>query len=113
MSCGVGHRCSSELAWLWCRLAATAPIKPLAQEAPCAVGVVLKREKDKKKKMMQIMGFPTVMQWVKNSTAVAGVTAEVWVRSLASLSGLRIWCCHELWCMSQMQLGSRVAVALA
>ena len=48
MSCGVGHRCSSELAWLWCRLAATAPIKPLAQEAPCAVGVVLKREKDKK-----------------------------------------------------------------
>ena len=22
------------------------------------------------------------------------------VRSLASLSGLRIWCCHELWCRS-------------
>ena len=22
----------------------------------------------------------------------------MWVQSLASLSGLRIWCCHELWC---------------
>ena len=35
------------------------------------------------------------------------------VRSLASLSGLRIRCCHELGCRSQVQLGSRVAVALA
>ena len=24
--------------------------------------------------------------------------------NLASLSGLRVWCCHELWCRSQMQL---------
>ena len=29
-----------------------------------------------------------------------------------SLSGLRIWCCHELWCRSQMQLGSQVSVAV-
>ena len=28
------------------------------------------------------------------------------VRSLALLSGLRIWCCHELWCGSQRQFGS-------
>ena len=35
---------------------------------------------------------------------------RVW--SLASLGGLRIWCCHELWCSSQMQLGSHIAVAL-
>ena len=34
-------------------------------------------------------------------------------QSLASLSGLRIWCCHELWCRSQMQLRSGVAVAVA
>ena len=33
--------------------------------------------------------------------------------SLASLSGLRIWRCQELWYSSQMQLGSGVAVALA
>ena len=30
----------------------------------------------------------------------------------AWLSGLRIWRCHELWCRSQMRLGSRVAVAV-
>ena len=31
------------------------------------------------------------------------------VQSLASVSGLRIWHCRELWCRSQMLLGSRVA----
>ena len=35
------------------------------------------------------------------------------VGSLASLSGLRIQRCHELWCRSQTQLGSRTAVAVA
>ena len=35
------------------------------------------------------------------------------VRSLASLSGLRIWHCRELWCRSQVQLGSHVAVAVS
>ena len=34
------------------------------------------------------------------------------VQSLASLSGLRIQHCHELWCGSKTKLGSRVAVAL-
>ena len=34
------------------------------------------------------------------------------VRSLASLSGLRIWHCHELWSRSQMQLRSGIAVAV-
>jgi len=29
---------------------------------------------------------------------------RMWVPSLASLSGLRIWCCHELWCRSQTWL---------
>ena len=35
------------------------------------------------------------------------------VQSLASLSGLKIWSCHELWCRSQMRLGSHVVVAVA
>ena len=35
------------------------------------------------------------------------------VRSLASLSGSRIWCCPELWCRSQTWLASGVAVAVA
>ena len=49
MSCGVGCRRSSDLAWLWlwCRLAAVAQIQPLAWEPPFAVGEALKRQKDK------------------------------------------------------------------
>ena len=44
MSCGVGCRWSSDpaLLWLWYRLAAVAPIWPLAWEPPYAVGVALK-----------------------------------------------------------------------
>ena len=37
---------------------------------------------------------------------------RIWVLSLASLSGLRIRRCCELWCRSQMQLRSGVAVAV-
>ena len=36
----------------------------------------------------------------------------MWVRSLASLNGLSIWRCHELWCELQMWLESGVAVAV-
>ena len=36
------------------------------------------------------------------------VSVRTQVRSLASLSGLRIQPCHELWSRSQMQLGSHV-----
>ena len=36
----------------------------------------------------------------------------LWVRSLASLSGLRIWHCRELWCRLQMWLGSDIAGAV-
>ena len=45
MSCGVGCRHSSDLAllWLWSRLAATVPIRPLAWEPPYAVGAALKK----------------------------------------------------------------------
>ena len=35
------------LLWLWCRLAAVAPIQPLAWELPCAAGAALKSEKIK------------------------------------------------------------------
>ena len=55
--CGVGCRCSSDLAllWLWCRPAAAAPIWPLAWKLPCAAGVAFKkkrrRRKEKRKKM--------------------------------------------------------------
>ena len=52
VSCGVGHRHSSDptLLWLWCRLAATAPIQPLAWEPPYAVGAAQEMAKSQKKK---------------------------------------------------------------
>ena len=40
-------------------------------------------------------------------------TMRLQVPSLASLSALRIWHCRELWCRSQMWLGSGIAVAVA
>ena len=56
VSCGVGHRCSSDPAWLWLwrRLVATAPIRPLAWEPPCDMGAALNRQK--KKSCVTILG---------------------------------------------------------
>ena len=52
MSCGVGCRRGSDpvLLSLWCRLAATAPIRPLAWEPPYAVGAAQEMAKKDKKK---------------------------------------------------------------
>ena len=38
---------------------------------------------------------------------------RMWAQSLALLSRLRIWHCHDLWYRSQMWLGSCLAVAVA
>ena len=64
VSCGIGHRCSSDptLLWLQCRPAATAPIRPaatapirpLAWEPPYAISVALKRQKTKKPKSKKL-----------------------------------------------------------
>ena len=50
MSCGVGHRCSLDLAllWLWYRSAAAALIRLLAWELLYAAGAALKRKRKKK-----------------------------------------------------------------
>ena len=73
MNYGIGHRCGSNpvLLWLWCRLAATALIRPLAWEPPYATSAALKSQKEKEKqkgsehKVNSIMGHlissPTVM----------------------------------------------------
>ena len=52
MSCGVGHRHGSDLVLLWlrCRLAAEAPIQPLARELPYATGATGPKMQKKKKK---------------------------------------------------------------
>ena len=51
MSCGVGRKRSWDpvLLWLWGRLAAVAPIRPLAWESPYAAGAALKSKKIKNK----------------------------------------------------------------
>ena len=53
MSCGIGHRCSSDptLLQLWHRPVATAPIRPLAWEPPYAMGVA--QEKAKRQQQQQ------------------------------------------------------------
>ena len=50
MSCGVGRRLGSDpaLLWLWCKLAATAPIRPLAWEPPYAAGAAQEMAKRQK-----------------------------------------------------------------
>ena len=60
------------------------------------------------KKFLKI-GVPIVAQ--RKQTRLG--TMRLWVSSLASLSGLRIQHCCELWCRSQMWLGSDVAVVVA
>ena len=49
MSCGVGqeHGLDPVLLWLWHRLAATAPIRPLAWEPPHVATAALKKKRKK------------------------------------------------------------------
>jgi len=50
MSCGVGLRCSLDLAllWLWRRPVAVAPTGHLAWKPPYAAGAALEKTKEKK-----------------------------------------------------------------
>ena len=65
MSCGLGGRCSSDpvLLWLWHRLAAVAPIRPLACKPPCAMSMALKKKKSHSKFIPQI--FTEHLLWAK------------------------------------------------
>ena len=66
MSCGVGRRhcLDPALLWLWRRLAATAPIQPLAWEPPYAEGVAqengkkTKKQKTTTKKLLLVQHLP-------------------------------------------------------
>jgi len=53
-------------------------------------------------------GVPIVAQWKRIRLG----TMRLWVPSLASISGLRIRRCHELWRRLQMWLRSHVVVAV-
>ena len=53
-------------------------------------------------------GVPVVAQWKRIRLGTMGLQ----VRSLVSLSGSGIQCCHELWYSSQTRLRYQVAVAV-
>ena len=50
---------------------------------------------------MHGLGVPIVVHWKRIRLG----TMRLWVRSLASLSELKIWHCYELWCRLQTLLG--------
>jgi len=56
----------------------------------------------------KILGVPTMAQ----RKQILLLSMRVQVQSVASLSGLRIQHCHELWCRSPTQLRSYIAVAV-
>ena len=65
MSCGVGHRHSSDLSllWLWCRPAAAAPIQPLTWELLYGAGMALKKKKKKELLLIDnFKGFPYLLK---------------------------------------------------
>ena len=95
----------SRIAVLWLRLVTTAPIRSLVWEIPYAVGVAQEKAKRQKKKKRThsntvvhssiqeiLMGLPIMAHWKQIRLG----TMRLWVQSLASLSGLRIHCYHEL-----------------
>ena len=59
VSCDIGHRCGADLAllWLWCRLAATAPVGSLAWEPPYATGAALEETQRQKQTNKQKNSF--------------------------------------------------------
>ena len=75
MRCGVDYRHGSDpvLLWLWCRLAATAPIRSPAWEPPYAAEAALKTQKTKPIKKLKIKwskGVSVVAQWLTNPTGI-------------------------------------------
>ena len=76
MSCGVDQRCGSDhaLLWLWCRLAAVAPIRPLVWEPPDAAGVALQK---KKKKFAQTGSRHVLKELVRSLNTEEKISREI------------------------------------
>ena len=78
MSYGVGRRCGSDpaLLQLWHRPAATAPIRPLAWESPCAVGAALENA-----------GSLTFAMCLKQPPPNLGATTKKCLQTIAGIEG--------------------------
>ena len=59
-------------------------------------------------KKSNVLEFPLWLSGLRTRL----VSMRMWVRSLASVTGLRIQRCLELWCRLQTQLGFRIAVVV-
>ena len=68
MNCGAGRRCGLDPVslWLWCRLEATPPIRPLAWEPPYAADVVLEKTKKKKERKEKKKATDTILKKKKS-----------------------------------------------
>ena len=90
MSCGVGCRPGLDLAWLWlwCRLAAVAPIQPLAWEFPHAAPKkqkIKKRKKERKHFRSSHCGAETNVTSIhEDAGVIPGLTQWVWDQVLPS-----------------------------
>ena len=87
MNCGVvcRHGWDPLLLWLWHRPVATAPIRTLARELPCAMGCgprkskKTKKKEKKKRKPSQWKNIPTKgAQWHKCKTTHYALKYHVW-----------------------------------
>ena len=68
MSCGAGHRHGLDplFLWLWLRLVATAPIRPLAWELPYATGAAQEMAKRQNKKINKMQFVDNILLHVTN-----------------------------------------------
>ena len=80
MSCGVRHRCGSDLAllWLWYRLVAIAPIQPLAWELPYTEGATLKKSQKKKNQLILRCLLPGVFQLLERADQEPSCSGWEW-----------------------------------
>ena len=74
MSCGIGHRHSSDpaLLWLWHRPAAVAPIEPLAWEPPYATGAAIKKKESTLVGRHHFLPSGSLHQDLKSAPAIKG-----------------------------------------
>ena len=81
VSCGIVRRCGLDpmFLWLWCRSAAALPMRALAWEPPCTMGVALKRQiKNKKSRVILLVArLPEGECWGRKGQWVPPCIVEI------------------------------------